>query len=518
MQQDVVCMKCNYNSITFQHFMDLLLDIRNASTIEEALALYFRGEKIGSDDGNMYKCEKCKIKVPARKRSFIARPPVVLCIQLKRFSLMGGKISKPVQLNRRIVLDNYMKRSGPGSTSSSKNGPLQYRLVSMITHVGPSPNCGHYTAIGEASWNQFFQFDDSSVRSVPANQAMNTASYVVFYEMMKPSKQAWIGQGTATVEQRPVVNGFHSNNSRNMSETPVSMPKQIRPKLITETAMPNKLGTTMPNKLGTTMPNKLGTTTPNKLGTTTPNKLGTTIPNKLGMATPNKLGMATPNKLGTALPNKLGIVPKASPSFQRKPGSSLVPYENGDDSSDEEEESNQRNTVSNGINHHPSTPKPSAGPKSFVPRAVMMNVLKRSQDLKSGTPTVATLHDLEAMRPSSAASNTSDGSVAKSSHSGVWTVTDADRHTPSIASDASNNSTSGTWKVTDVSKVIEVAPSRQSPTPPRSSTCTTSTSFTSSFTSTPEKRVVKRGSSIEEYEAELDRGKTKKPKFKRSFH
>jgi len=40
----------------------------------------------------------------------------------------------------------------------------------MITHVGPSPNCGHYTAIGEAGSGQFFQFDDSSVRQISEGQ------------------------------------------------------------------------------------------------------------------------------------------------------------------------------------------------------------------------------------------------------------------------------------------------------------------------------------------------------------
>ena len=70
MRQDVTCLKCKHVSTTFQHFMDLLLDIRQASNIEEALSQYFRQERIGGSAGdnqsNMYKCEKCKIKVQAK--------------------------------------------------------------------------------------------------------------------------------------------------------------------------------------------------------------------------------------------------------------------------------------------------------------------------------------------------------------------------------------------------------------------------------------------------------------------
>ena len=59
MRQDVTCLKCKHVSTTFQHFMDLLLDIRQASNIEEALSQYFRQERIGGSAGdnqsNMYK-------------------------------------------------------------------------------------------------------------------------------------------------------------------------------------------------------------------------------------------------------------------------------------------------------------------------------------------------------------------------------------------------------------------------------------------------------------------------------
>ena len=199
MRQDVTCLRCKHVSTTFQHFMDLLLDIRHASNIVEALNQYFRQEHIGGSADisthNIYKCDKCNMKVQAKKRYRIERPPVVLCIQLKRFNLLGGKITKPVQLHRRINIAPYLKslnalptrRPDNTAANSHQSSSFEYKLVAMINHVGPSPNCGHYTAIGEAANGQFFQFDDSSVRPISVGHALNTASYVVFYEMTRPS-------------------------------------------------------------------------------------------------------------------------------------------------------------------------------------------------------------------------------------------------------------------------------------------------------------------------------------------
>lgn len=61
----VRCLACNHVSVTFQHFQDLLLDIRKADTVEEALECYFSREKL-EDMG--YKCESCKKKVREMNR------------------------------------------------------------------------------------------------------------------------------------------------------------------------------------------------------------------------------------------------------------------------------------------------------------------------------------------------------------------------------------------------------------------------------------------------------------------
>lgn len=63
----VRCLACGHVSTTFQHFEDLLLDIRKADTVEEALEGYFSRERL-EDMG--YKCESCKKKVSCTFCSF----------------------------------------------------------------------------------------------------------------------------------------------------------------------------------------------------------------------------------------------------------------------------------------------------------------------------------------------------------------------------------------------------------------------------------------------------------------
>ena len=437
MRQDVTCMRCKHISTTFQHFMDILLDIRQVSNIEEALSQYFRQEKIGGagDDGaNMYKCEKCNVKVPARKRYLIERPPAVLCIQLKRFSLMGGKISKPVQLSRRIDVSQYVR---------SRSGSIQYNLVAMITHVGPSPNCGHYTAIGEAANGQFFQFDDSSVRPISVGQVLNTASYVVFYEMTRASWSSMTraSSGPETVT-RPTPSPSVPNAAFGQSKC-----ETAKPKVLTSAA-------------------------------------------KLGI-------VQAKSAVSSMVKSVTSIASTANGHFKK----GLVPYEDNDSSDNSEAPSTPKPTQASSVN---GTPR-------FVPRSVTVRALAEK--------TVNPAHQLNC-----------DKQEIKASCSGVWTVTDADHHNPSVNSDNSTGSTTNGWIVKD--KKSSNSGSSQESLSTDSLKGKTSNgvtvnengrkqtteidvgAFAKTFLQdTPRKRANGSSSSrrdFDDYDADLDRGRTKK--------
>jgi len=60
--------------------------------------------------------------------------------------------------------------------------PLTYHLVSMVTHVGSSVQCGHYTAVAQTSKGHYYQFDDSIVRPVSLSAVLDTNAYILMYE------------------------------------------------------------------------------------------------------------------------------------------------------------------------------------------------------------------------------------------------------------------------------------------------------------------------------------------------
>lgn len=188
LRSTVTCLACKHESITFQHFEDLQLDISRVSSLNEALGGYFARENL-EECG--YKCESCKKKVSATKRFSLERAPVVLCIQLKRFNVMGGKLSKQIQVSQNLDLQKHLAKSGNPSQNCS------YKLVSMVTHLGGSASGGHYTAIGLAPNGNYYNFDDSYVNTIATESVLKTNAYVLFYELAN-NKPKQNGNGTVS--------------------------------------------------------------------------------------------------------------------------------------------------------------------------------------------------------------------------------------------------------------------------------------------------------------------------------
>ena len=87
-----------------------------------------------------------------------------------RFTISGGKISKHINIQKTIDISRFVNGglvSGGNMKyshgSGDSGGPYQYKLVSMVIHIGSSQHGGHYTAIAQASNQLMYEFDDSSV-------------------------------------------------------------------------------------------------------------------------------------------------------------------------------------------------------------------------------------------------------------------------------------------------------------------------------------------------------------------
>lgn len=64
LRSTVTCLSCNHESVTFQHFQDLPLDISRVNRLNEAIDGYFSRENL-EECG--YKCESCKRRVSGKK-------------------------------------------------------------------------------------------------------------------------------------------------------------------------------------------------------------------------------------------------------------------------------------------------------------------------------------------------------------------------------------------------------------------------------------------------------------------
>jgi ubiquitin carboxyl-terminal hydrolase 36/42 len=165
---EVTCLQCGDASTTSQHCQDFLLDIQCASALDDALAVYFCKEHLNGESA--YHCERCQRKVSATKMFSLEKPPQVLCLQLKRFSVFGEKINKNILFSQRLDLTRF---HCPQSAHRSPV-PLIYRLVSMVTRVGSSVDCGHYTAIAQTSSGHYYQFNESVVQPISLSEILDT--------------------------------------------------------------------------------------------------------------------------------------------------------------------------------------------------------------------------------------------------------------------------------------------------------------------------------------------------------
>ncbi len=202
LRSQVQCTHCGFCSNTYDPFLDLSLEVskKSSSSVASAFAEFTRKEQL--DSKNRWKCSGCKKHVCAKKQLTVFRPPLSLCIQLKRFTFGGGfgsggggggwgfgnytgkgmgmfgrggsKISKPIEFPSELKLP------------LSDGRTCEYHLTGVVVHIGGSASSGHYTAFvkkpGSLNRHQWYHMDDSFVEAVPENTVLRQKdAYVLFY-------------------------------------------------------------------------------------------------------------------------------------------------------------------------------------------------------------------------------------------------------------------------------------------------------------------------------------------------
>uniref|UniRef100_A0AAZ3SKU8 Ubiquitin carboxyl-terminal hydrolase n=1 Tax=Oncorhynchus tshawytscha TaxID=74940 RepID=A0AAZ3SKU8_ONCTS len=177
----VKCSICKSVSDTYDPYLDIAVEIRQAANIVRALELFVKPDVLSGE--NAYMCAKCKKKVPATKRFTVHRTSNVLTLSLKRFAnFSGGKITKDVGYPEFLNIRPYM--------SQSTGDPVMYGLYAVLVHSGYSCHAGHYYCYVKASNGQWYQMNDSMVHSSNIKVVLNQQAYVLFY-------LSWEGEASA---------------------------------------------------------------------------------------------------------------------------------------------------------------------------------------------------------------------------------------------------------------------------------------------------------------------------------
>uniref|UniRef100_A0A8C9IL64 ubiquitinyl hydrolase 1 n=1 Tax=Piliocolobus tephrosceles TaxID=591936 RepID=A0A8C9IL64_9PRIM len=213
----VKCSMCKSVSDTYDPYLDVALEIRQAANIVRALELFVKADVLSGE--NAYMCAKCKKKVPASKRFTIHRTSNVLTLSLKRFAnFSGGKITKDVGYPEFLNIRPYM--------SQNNGDPVMYGLYAVLVHSGYSCHAGHYYCYVKASNGQWYQMNDSLVHSSNVKVVLNQQAYVLFYLRIPGSKKSPEGlisrTGSSSLPGRPSVVPDHSK--KNIGNGIVSSP------------------------------------------------------------------------------------------------------------------------------------------------------------------------------------------------------------------------------------------------------------------------------------------------------
>ncbi|KAJ2710872.1 hypothetical protein H4R19_003526 [Coemansia spiralis] len=162
--------------------LDVSLDIQASSTLAKALRSFIRPETLSK--GNRYKCEKCTKLVDATKQMTIYQLPRILTLQLKRFSVFGGKIGRHVEFPLSLDMAGYV------SKNSSERGPQPYRLYAVLVHSGGSSRSGHYYCFVKSSAGIWHELNDETVRQVSERTVLQQPAYLLFYERQMSQRPA----------------------------------------------------------------------------------------------------------------------------------------------------------------------------------------------------------------------------------------------------------------------------------------------------------------------------------------
>ncbi|XP_065591713.1 ubiquitin carboxyl-terminal hydrolase 36 [Cyrtonyx montezumae] len=313
----VKCSACKSVSDTFEPYLDVSLEIKQAADVVQALELFVKSDVLSEE--NAYMCTRCKKKVSASKRFTIHRASNVLTLSLKRFAnFIGDKITKDVRYPEFLNIRPYM--------SQNNGDPVMYGLYAVLVHSGYSCHGGHYYCYVKASNGQWYQMNDSLVRCSNIKVVLNQQAYVLFYLRIPGTRKGSEGPiAKADSSHSSVVPGQTKRTTTNGSLPSLLLDQS--PKVLpgTKLSEPEEVGVPVARStlgVGPKLPNGSAPPKPPS-GSPSPK-----LPLRATLVTPSDKKAQKPKKLPSP---QQPLAPKASPgpcgpsttdSSQQSPGDS----------------------------------------------------------------------------------------------------------------------------------------------------------------------------------------------------
>ncbi|KAL1827179.1 hypothetical protein DCAR_0206338 [Daucus carota subsp. sativus] len=170
------CCNCDHISDTYEPSIDLSLEIKDVTTLQDALESFTKLEKI-EDPDTKFMCENCKEEVSIEKQLILEEAPSVASFHLKRFENDGSyveKIDKHVKFPLELDLQPY-------TSSQNSDAELKYELYAIVVHIGFSATSGHYYSFIRSAPDTWYKFDDSRVVRVREEFVLSQSAYILFY-------------------------------------------------------------------------------------------------------------------------------------------------------------------------------------------------------------------------------------------------------------------------------------------------------------------------------------------------
>jgi len=165
----IECSNCNHQSISFEPFISMSLDIIEHQSIANLIINNLGREVRDADD---WKCERCEKKCPYSKFKKIWKLPKILFISLNRFKDIYNKDNSLIFINKNL---NFVSIN------------QIYNLQGLGLHYGNLMG-GHYIALCDMKDDTYNLYNDNIVKSYNTNDIIkelekNNTAYLMIYEL-----------------------------------------------------------------------------------------------------------------------------------------------------------------------------------------------------------------------------------------------------------------------------------------------------------------------------------------------